>query len=283
MRCPSGFSDKSFIICDVCQRHAPTKWIKNKSYSAIFADDLVHVEIYRKEETVTKRINSFLLQTWLDKRHMCMAVHKCSYTIFNNQHRRPPDITLSINNQLIERADSGTLLGVTYDHKLNFAEHTSNILNKCSDRWSILHTLAHKSWHINNEALLQIYNALINSTFEYSSVLAPCLSNNTIAKLQIIQYTALRAALRVSFNKKTNKIRSNRSIHSEAKIPMVIDRLKTLAKRYITNALAHNNPIIVDCTAEFIELANLNGIYTPTLFNAVLSPASESTLDLSTF
>ena len=77
--------------------------------------------------------------------------------------------------------------------------------------------------------------------------------------------------------------KSNKSIHEAANISLVSDRLNFLAQRYISSALINNNPIIPDCASEFIEMANFNGLLIPSLFNAVLSPASESILDPSTF
>ena len=65
----------------------PTNYKKNKTYSMLFADDLVYYYIYKKgENAASKNINKHLnhLSNWTKKWRLKLATHKCNYLVFSN-------------------------------------------------------------------------------------------------------------------------------------------------------------------------------------------------------
>lgn len=257
----------SIFINDV-----PLDWVQNKSISALFADDICHLEIYRDEKIASKRINHKLakLQTWMTKWRLSMAIHKCTYTILHDQKFKPPDLDLTMNGKSIVRTLEATLLGVTIDQKLNFVSHLKNIEDKCSDRLNLIHILSNKSWGINQTTLLSLFNSLVRSTFEYSSILLPHLSQTFLSRLQCIQNSALRSILNLHYNKVLKKNTKVETLHQLSSLPLVADRLQDLGLKYLGNAIINDNPIIKKCGMEYIESIKHRKQHIPTLFNICL-------------
>jgi len=80
--------------------------------------------------------------------------------------------------------------------------------------------LSHKSWMLIVKTLLQIYNVLIRSIIDYSSIIAPLISATNLNVLQIIQNKALRIIYKKSFFSRT----TNEWLHEQlAYVPLKID------------------------------------------------------------
>ena len=79
------------------------------------------------------------------------------------------------------------------------------------------------------KTLLQIYNVLIRSIIDYSSIIAPIISATNLNVLQIIQNKALRIIYKKSLFTRT----SNEWLHEQASLCTIKDRLKLLRKRYM--------------------------------------------------
>jgi hypothetical protein len=237
----------------------------------LFADDLCHLEIYRNHKQAEKRINVRLkkIQDWLDKWKLKMAVHKCTYVIIHDGKKAPEELEIIMNNAKIARVKQATLLGVTIDEKLNFKGQLETIESKCSERLNITKLLSNRSWHLDQKTQLTIFNTLVRSTFEYSAILTPRLSE-VIKRLQIIQNIALRSILHSKFNRKTNKNTKTSSLHERTNQPYIKTRLAELGARYIVKSLENSNPIITECAKDFMILANTNKLFTPTLFDLAL-------------
>ena len=114
-------------------------------------------------------------------------------------------------------------------------------------RLNIIRVLSHKSWKLDQSTLIQIYNTLIRSLFDYSSIFSSALSELQINKLQIIQNNALRAILK---KKRDTKIKV---LHQLTNCITIKDRLKNLSSKYITSNILNENPIIVSTVEEFIN------------------------------
>ncbi len=225
----------------------------NLSYSLLFADDLAQLELYRSTSRANKRIAALLvrIQEWLDKWRLSMAVHKCNYVIFNNMHTNPIDLDLKLYGNKIERKTEVTFLGVTLDHHLTFDKHVDNIRQKSTSRLNVIKTLSHKSWGLSLTTLKQLYQSLVGSLFEYTSILQPRMSQKTSERLQTIQNAALRAMLKRPFDHKSNKHTPVSVLHYLAEMPMVSSRLNDLAQSYVFNAVRVNNPVVQRCINEY--------------------------------
>ena len=89
-----------------------------------------------------------------------MNPDKCKLLISN----RDKDLSLIIDNEVIECSKSVKLLGVTIDNGLNFSEHISNLCKKVSTK---LHALARVSNFMRHGKLRLLMKAFIESQFSY--------------------------------------------------------------------------------------------------------------------
>ena len=85
---------------------------------------------------------------------------KCKLLISNCEK----DISLILDNEVIECSKSVKLLGVSIDNRLNFNEHISNLCKKVSIK---LHALARISKFMSQDKLRLLMKAFIESQFSY--------------------------------------------------------------------------------------------------------------------
>ena len=114
---------------------------RNFSFSALFADDLASLFIFKKvNPKLIKRIRNYLqsLVAWLFKWRLKMIASKCCYTIFS---------------------------GKEY---LCFDKHYANLRIRALRKLNFIKKFSHKSWHLNKKTLVSVFRALVGSIFDYS-------------------------------------------------------------------------------------------------------------------
>ena len=159
-----------------------------------------------------------------------MAPHKCSYLVFTNSNANLSDeLNLNLNGSKLKYDNNPTFLGIRFDNHLTFKNQVEYLKETCIQRLNILKILSHKSWMLTVKTLLQIYNVLIRSIIDYSSIIAPIISATNLNVLQIIQNKALRIIYKKSLFTRT----SNEWLHEQASLCTIKDRLKLLRKRYM--------------------------------------------------
>ena len=77
----------------------------NVSYSALFADDLKSIFIFKKPGHIKKIMNNYLesLTSWLSQWRLKMNAKKCCYTIFSNGGRNGMEFDLRSNSESIPK------------------------------------------------------------------------------------------------------------------------------------------------------------------------------------
>ena len=140
------------------------------SYSALFADDLKSIFIFKKPGHIKILINKYLesLTNWLSQWRLKMNAKKCCYTIFSNGRREGLEFDLRLNSESIPYNPNPVFLGITFDESLCFNKHFANLRTRALSRLNIIKIFSHKSWHLSNKTLTCIYRALIGSIFDYS-------------------------------------------------------------------------------------------------------------------
>ncbi len=170
--------------------------IKNKSYSLLFADDLVTFFIFKKNKVIEKQINNYisLIEKWLNKWRLTMQSHKSNLIVFNKSGHKShqEEIRVKLFEERIPTASKLKFLGITLDIGLTFHEHAINIKKKCRNRLNVIKILTNKSWKLNKHTLTNIYISLIRSIIDYSSLIFKNLAKNITKSIQAIQNNVLR-------------------------------------------------------------------------------------------
>ena len=102
-------------------------------------------------------------------------------------------MTIMLNDVSIESVLNINILGVNFDHKLNFDDHVSTLCKKASKQVSVLQRL---SYFLDLESRKTIYRTFILSNFNYCPVVWVFTSKKSMNKIAKIQERALRFVLK---------------------------------------------------------------------------------------
>ena len=130
---------------------------------------------------------------------------------------------------------SHKFLSITFDNRMTFTEHFEEILERCSNKFRRLRILVNKKWGPSPATILQIYRQCVRLIFEYGIVSTITVSESVINKIQSVQNSFIRLALRLP------KYVSARLIHEASGLPYVRERLITVGQNHL--ARMHANPL----------------------------------------
>ena len=240
----------------------PLSYKLNVSYSALFADDLSSIFIFKKDGHMRRLIKAYLesLVDWLFKWRLKMNAKKCCYTIYSGRGRDELEFDLLLNGEKIPHNPNPVFLGITFDERLCFNTHFENLRNRALSRLNIIKKISHKSWHINRKTLTSIYRALIGSIFDYSFFTISCVSETNLGLIQRVQNRAIRCIYRLAPESRTDEL------YPTSGILFLRQRLLQSGARHLNKALIRANPLICLLISEYIRswsAITANGHKTP--------------------
>ena len=127
-----------------------------------------------------------------------MNVGKSQVVIFSKcPTHKQQTVSLKIFDQVIPTSNEATYLGVIFDTRLTWEHQIKKMSDRAYSRLNLLRAMASMSRKHNPVTLSLLYNSIIRSIFEYSSVCIVSAANVHLQKLQKIQNEALRIILKV--------------------------------------------------------------------------------------
>ena len=221
----------------------------NVSYSALFADDLKSIFIFKKPGHIKSIINKYLdsLTSWLSQWRLKMNAKKCCYTIFSNGGRGDLEFDLKLNSEFIPYNPNPVFLGITFDESLCFHTHFENLRARALSRLNIIKIFSHKSWHLSRKTLTCIYRAPIGSIFDYSFFSVAKLSENSLGLVQRIQNRAIRCIYRLDWDSPT------KDLFQISGVLFIKERLLQLGARYLIKAIFNRNAFICPLISEYFR------------------------------
>ena len=128
-------------------------------------------------------------------------------------------------------------MGITFDNRMTFTKHFEETLERCNQTFHPLRILGNKKWGpLSPTTILQIYKQCLRPIFEYGIVSTITISESVINKIQRVQNSFIRLALRLP------KYVSARLIHEASGLPYVRERLITVGQNHL--ARMHANPLV---------------------------------------
>ena len=109
-------------------------------------------------------------------------------------------------------------------------------MERCNNKFHRLRILVNKKWGPSPATILQIYKQCVRPMFEYGIVSTITFSESVINKVQRVQNSFIRLALRL------RKYVSARLIHEASGLPYVRERLITVGQNH--SARLHANPLV---------------------------------------
>ena len=122
---------------------------------------------------------------------------------------------LSLYGDLLSYYPHIKFSGITFDNRMTFTKHFEEILERCNQKFYRLRILVNKKWGPSPETILQIYKQCVRPMFEYGIVSTITVSETVITKIQRVQNSFIRLALRLP------KYVSARLLHEASGLPYV--------------------------------------------------------------
>ena len=119
---------------------------------------------------------------------------------------------------------------------MTFIKHFEEILERCNQKFHRLRILVNKKWGPSPTTILQIYKQCVRPIFEYGIVFTITVSEIVITKIQRVQNSFIRLALRLP------KYVSACLLHEASGLPYVRETLITVGRNYL--ARMHANPLV---------------------------------------
>ena len=140
----------------------------------LYADDisilLTHTTLHRSHTRLQKTLN--IITDWANKWRLQFStdITKSTYTIFFSK-RTPLTYPkpLLLANIPLHHSPTPHLLGLNFDHQLNFKHHINITTTKATKKLNILRKISGFSWGPNRTLLLQVYKTYVLSTLTYAS------------------------------------------------------------------------------------------------------------------
>ena len=144
--------------------------------------------------------------------------------------------SLSLCGDLLSYYAHIKFLGITFDNRMTFTKHFEEILERCNNKFHRLRILVNKKWGRSPATILQIYKQCVKPIFECGIVSTITVSESVINKIQRVQNSFIRLALRLL------KYVSARLIHEASGLPYVRERLIIVGQNHL--ARMHTNPLV---------------------------------------
>ena len=194
-----------------------------------FADDAGQWAVSKNIDLSAEYLQRDLdkLARWCAKWRIKLNPEKTKVIIFSKSRfaiRAEP--SLSLYGDLLSYYLQIKFLGVTFDNRITFTKHFEKILERCNHKFHRLRILVSKKWGPSPETILQIYKQCVRPIFEYGIVSTITVSETVITKIQRVQNSFIRLALRLP------KYVSARLLHEASGLPYVKERLISVGQNH---------------------------------------------------
>ena len=204
-----------------------------------FADDAGQWAVSKNTDLAAEYLQMDLdkLARWCAKWRIKLNPEKTKVIIFSKSRfaiRAKP--ALSLYGDLLLYYPYIKFLGITFDNRMTFTKHFEEILECCNQKFHSLRILVNKKWAPSPETILQIYKQCVRPIFEYGIVSTVIVLETVITKIQSIQNSFIRLALRLS------KYVLACLLQEASGLPCVRERLITICQNHL--ARMHANPLV---------------------------------------
>ena len=158
----------------------------------LFADD---TSLFYKHENTNNIENTFNdeianVVTWLEANKLTLNVDKSNYILFHPPQKKVQNISLYINNKIIEQKPFAKYLGVILDKHLSWQEHISCTRLKLQQSIGIISKLR---YYVPKNILRSIYYAFVHPYITYSLINWSCATPHALLPID----TSLNKAIRI--------------------------------------------------------------------------------------
>ena len=204
-----------------------------------FADDAGQWAVSKNIDLAAEYLQRDLdkLARWCAKWRIKLNPEKTKVIIFSkSRFAIRAESALSLYGDLLSCYLQIIFLGITLDNRMTSTKHFEKILERCSQKFHRLRIFVNKKWGPSPEPILQIYKQCVRPIFEYGIVSTVTVSETVITKIQRVENSFIRLALRFP------KYVSASLLHEASGLPYVKERLISIGQNHL--AKMHANPLV---------------------------------------
>ena len=162
-----------------------------------FADDMAAWAIQKQEKRAEKLIQKHLdsLSEWCNKWKIKLNPSKTQVGLFTNSNNTK-EITLNLGRVPLTVSNEIKFLGFTFDRKLTWRHHIDNVRHRMWLRINAIKAISGRNLGMQSKTLIHLYKMWIRPIALYGAPAYYSAAKTHINKIQVIQNSALRIALR---------------------------------------------------------------------------------------
>ena len=202
--------------------------------SSFYADDICFAASDNPHKSRNTFAATHLQQILIDLESFCtkwrIKLNPDKTVVLNSFNSKENNNTprLWLRGELLKYEKSCKFLGVTFDSSHNFIEHIDDIVTRAKKRLNLLKALRGQSWGASPETILYSYRTYVRPLLEYSCILFSHSNELLLKKIQAIETQAIKIAFRLA------PWATNTSCYSLVTFPKILERLKTLSRKFLT-------------------------------------------------
>ena len=168
----------------------------NNLIPILFADDTNLFFSGSDPKELESEINTELdhISTWLRVNKLSLNVQKTHFVVFSRKKNYKCDVTLRVENQVIEEVPETKFLGVIIDNKLTWKSHIQNTVKKISKGVGIIIKARH---YLNKNALITLYHSFIFQYMTYCNHIWGCSAASNLNRIVVLQKKIIRVICRM--------------------------------------------------------------------------------------
>ncbi|CAG2198582.1 unnamed protein product [Mytilus edulis] len=151
-----------------------------------------HIQIQKLYKKTAKDLNQ--VQKWSNDWRMKLSIQKTEYSIFSKEKNKVQNIKLKLGNTILKYNPNPVILGLKLDEQLNFNSHIESTVKKAKRSLGIIREIKGIAL-IPTKTLIQIYDSLVCSIFNYASSIWQSSTSSHLDKLNEIQRKGLALCL----------------------------------------------------------------------------------------
>ena len=162
-----------------------------------FADDMAAWTIQKQEKRAEKLIQKHLdsPSEWCNKWKIKLNPSKTQVGLFTNSNNTK-EITLNLGRVPLTVSNEIKFLGLTFDRKLTWRHHIDNVRHRMWLRINAIKAISGRNLGMQSKTLIHLYKMWIRPIALYGPPAYYSAAKTHINKIQVIQNSALRIALR---------------------------------------------------------------------------------------
>ena len=162
-----------------------------------FADDMAAWAIQKQEKRAEKLIQKHLdsLSEWCNKWKIKLNPSKTQVGLFTNSNNTK-EITLNLGRVPLTVSNEIKFLGLTFDRKLTWRHHIDNVRHRMWLRINAIKAISGRNLGMQSKTLIHLYKMWIRPIALYGAPAYYSAAKTHLNKIQVIQNSALRIALR---------------------------------------------------------------------------------------